>query len=101
MADKELIQRLVFEAIDDLNGTLPADMRLEKRLDLPLYVEHGTLDSLGIVDLVTIVEQCVGDKMGVILSLFNEQAASEGSNPFATVATLVDYVSSLIDQKAM
>jgi hypothetical protein len=99
MADKEVIQGLVFEAIDGLNRTLPADERLEKRADLSLFAKGGKLDSLGIVDLLMIVEQCLADKMGVTVSLLSDQTASDGANPFATVASLVDYVALLIDQE--
>jgi acyl carrier protein len=99
MADKGAIQSLVFAAFDDLNKTLPTDERLEKRADLLLFTKGGKLDSLGIVDLLMSVEQHLADKMGVTLSLFSDYSASDEANPFATVASLVDYVAMLIDRK--
>lgn len=66
-------------------------LAVEPSLETPLFGDGGVLDSLGLVELITAVEQEIESEAGVTVSLADEQAFSQRQSPFATVATLADY----------
>ena len=96
MADPEVIRAIVLEAIDDLNATLPADEQVEKEPDSPL-MGSGKLDSLGVVDLMMILEQKLADRLDARVSL--ALTSGEGSSTlFASVGSLVSHVIALVNE---
>ena len=97
--DKKLqVEKLIFDAIDELNITQSADERLEKALDTPLLGESGKLNSLGLVNLIVGVEERVESEAGVAITIADEKYHDQNRSPFSDVSTLVDYVSMLIDE---
>ncbi len=56
MTDNEKVIQAVMDAIDELNEQLPKEERLEKSVDTALFGDGGSLDSLGLVSLVTTLE---------------------------------------------
>ncbi|MGD9648617.1 MAG: hypothetical protein AB7U73_23095 [Pirellulales bacterium] len=99
MADAEVIRQLVFESIDELNDALPPDERVDKEPASPL-MGSGKLDSLGVVDLMMILEQKLADQLDVRVSLALTSATSGGAEgtPFATVGSLIEHVTALVNQ---
>jgi acyl carrier protein len=96
MADPEQIRAIVLEAIDDLNATLPPDEQVEKEPNSPL-MGAGKLDSLGVVDLMMILEQKLADQLDARVSL--ALTSSEGAGtPFASVGSLVSHVTALVNE---
>ena len=101
MTDNEKIMQAVLEAIDELNGQLPKGERLGKSADTPLFGTGGSLDSLGLVSLVTTVEQIIEEKFGAATTLLENIDAIENDNPFETVKTLADYVASILEKSTI
>jgi acyl carrier protein len=99
MAEPEIIRQLVDEAIDELNATLPPGERVGKEPASPL-MGGGKLDSLGVVDLMMILEQKLADRLDARVSLALTSATSGGAEgtPFATVGSLIEHVTSLVNQ---
>ncbi|MBI5741712.1 MAG: hypothetical protein HZA16_13475 [Nitrospirae bacterium] len=99
MINNENILQAVIETIDELNGQLPKEQRLEKSADTALFGNEGPLDSLGLVSLITTLEQKIEEKSGKPVTILEELEALENENPFETVRTLVAYVASSLEQR--
>lgn len=95
MRAKEITQ-LIYEVIDEINEQLTRDRRLTKSSDTILFGKGGNLDSLVLVNIITLTEQKVEDKFGVTITLADERALSQDNSPFQTVKSLADYICSLI-----
>ena len=100
MISNEKIMQSVFAAIDELNGQLPKGEKIEKTVDAALFGDSGKLDSLGLVSLVTTLEQRIEEDFGMTVTILEEIEVLENENPFKTIRTLVDYVTSTLEQKS-
>ena len=98
IGEEEIIQ-VIYSAIDELNALLPQDQRLEKSFQVVLSGEAGGLDSLGLINLIVAVEQKCQEKFGLSINLADERAMSQQNNPFATVGTLTEYISLILEEK--
>ena len=58
------------------------------------------LYSLGIVTLVTELEEQISDELDVEISLADERAMSQRTSPFRSVSTLINYTNKLIDEQS-
>jgi acyl carrier protein len=96
MTRKERVTQEVFRAIDEVNANLPEGRQLEKSTDTVLFGERGELDSLGLVSLIVATELQVEEAFGVSITIADEKAMSQERSPFKTIASLVDYVDSLL-----
>ncbi len=98
MINNEIIVQTIMDAIDELNEQLPKEDKLIKSVDTTLFGSGGSLDSLGLVSLVTTVEQKIEEKFGVTATLLEDIADLENDNPFRTVSTLADYVAYILEK---
>lgn len=101
MINNEKVMQVVMEAIDELNEQLPKEQKLKKSADTALFGSGGSLDSLGLVSLVTTLEQKIEEKFGITATIFEDITALENSNPFRTVGSLADYVASILEKSAI
>jgi len=101
MTNNEKILGAIFEAIDDVNGHLPKEQKLEKSFDTVLFGNRGKLDSLGLVSLVTTVEQKIEEKFGISATLLENIDLLENDNPFESVTSLAGYIASVLEKKAI
>jgi acyl carrier protein len=99
MTDNEKVIRTIMEAIEDLNEQLPREEKIEKSINTTLFGSGGKLDSLGLISLVTTVEQKIEEDFGMTVTLLDDIAGLEHKNPFLTVKTLSDYVTSVLETK--
>jgi acyl carrier protein len=99
MANRERVAASVFRAVDEVNGMLPPESRLEKSHTTRILGKDGKLDSLGFVNLIVAVEENIVEDFGVVISLADEKVRSQEESPFQTFQTLIDYVSILLDEK--
>ena len=98
MISNEKVLQAVMDAIDELNCQLPKEEKLEKSKDTALFGSGGNLDSLGLISLVTALEQKIEESFGVTLTLLEDIAALENDNPFRSVKVLTDYVCSILEK---
>ncbi len=94
----EKIIQAVFRAVDEVNQELPEGQRLKKSLDTVLFGRSGVLDSLGLVNLIVAAEEKIEEEFGSTITIADERAMSQKNSPFRTIGTLVDYVSSLLEE---
>ena len=57
MADKLELNQLFFNVIDEFNAQADEDKQIEKQTDVMLFGDGGVLDSLGLVNLITLIEE--------------------------------------------
>ena len=93
---KERLVSIITDVATELNQELKNLIRVELGEDAPLYGREGSLDSLGLVNLVIAVEQAIEDELGVTVTLADEKALSQKSSPFRTIGSLAQYAESLI-----
>lgn len=89
------VRTAIFAAIGEVNGQLPPDQQLDASESTILFGEGGMLDSLGLVNFIVAAEQQLEDQLGLSLTLADERAMAQESNPFETVGSLVDYATTL------
>jgi acyl carrier protein len=100
MANMTYVTTQIIEALEELNQQLPPEQQLPVSSDTPLFGHGGWLDSLGLVNLIVIVEERIFSKFGIEIALSDDQAISQQDSPFRNVQTLTEYVSKLIDANA-
>ena len=83
------------------------DVLLERDPPAPGPVEPSTrligpsavLDSLGLVTLITDVEQRLEEEYDIALTLADDRAVSQRNSPFRSVQSLADYIALLIEEQ--
>ena len=65
-----------------------------------LFGRDGELDSLGLINLIVLVEQNIEEDFDIIITLADEKAISQKRSPFRNVGTLKNYIFSLISQES-
>ena len=97
MIEKDKISEVIFDAIDELNEQLPEEQRLEKNLDTILIGEDGKIDSLGLVNLIVLIEQKIEEDFGIYISLADESDTSREGNPFDNIKNLQLHIFFLLE----
>jgi acyl carrier protein len=95
---KPQILDLIYRVIDTTNRQRPSEKTILKSPDAILFGESGSLDSLGLVNLIVSVEDEVQLCLGIPILLADERAMSQRKSPFRTIASLTDYVCALISE---
>ena len=90
---------IIFASIDELNLELDDNEKISKSEDTSLFGSGDSLDSLALINLITIIEQKIEEETGDYVSLADERAMSLDESPFKTVTTLKNYINILIDGK--
>jgi acyl carrier protein len=71
---------------------------LAKSADTVLFGKSGSLDSLGLVNLIVAVEQGLEETFEASLTLADERAMSQKNSPFRNVNALAEYVDVLLSE---
>ena len=94
------VLKVLYEAIDEVNLDLEEGEKVEKGIDTVIYADGSSLDSLGLVNLITIIEQKIEEESGDYITIADERALSMESSPFQTVRTLKDYIEMLMNEES-
>lgn len=97
MVTHDQIQRMVLEALGEINLQSLSDKPFTPSEHTVLFGVGGVLDSLGLVNLIVAVEQRIEDELGTTVVLADEKAMAQKNSPFRTVATLVEYIAQQLD----
>jgi len=98
MAERDRVEKAVFEAIDEMNEQLPKGAAIEKDADAALYGKTGKLESLDFVAFIVEVETKIQNEFGAEFFLTDENLLSKESSPFTTVGTLVEHIQTVLDE---
>ena len=88
----------VNSAVDELNEILDPDERIGKSPDEALIGNDARLDSLGLVNLIVLVEEKIQQKFGVGITLVDERAMSQSKSPFRTLGSLAEFVEEQLNE---
>lgn len=93
------LEALIAEAIEELNLQLDEEKQIEALPETVLFGRGGKLDSLGLVNLIVLVEEKVFDASGVQVALADERAISQKDSPFRTMRRLAEYIDTLLKEQ--
>jgi len=94
--DKNLIEKLIFESLEDIVNQTGIKLKISNRKDTPIFGNPSKLDSLGLVTFLIELEQKLEDSFGVEMTIANEKAMSQKNSPFKNVYTLREYIKTLL-----
>jgi acyl carrier protein len=90
---REDVLAVVIEAATDaVDRNDPSVADAEVSESTILIGDEAVVDSLGLVQIITDVEETVSERYGRDLDLTDERALSQEKSPFRSVGTLVDHV---------
>jgi acyl carrier protein len=90
----ELITSTLTEIGEDEDNSLFMNTNEKTKL----FGTNGILDSVGVVFLITELEEKISDDFGVDITLADEKAMSQSTSPFRNVETLAKYISMLVEE---
>tara|TARA_B110000503_G_scaffold138393_1_gene224490 strand:- start:5203 stop:5517 length:315 start_codon:yes stop_codon:yes gene_type:complete len=94
---------LVIEALkDSLDDTSDDDRKLminKADEDTRLFGGGGLLDSMGVVILLSDLEDRLDDEFDVMLSLASDSTMSKTRSPFRNVKSLAKYIIAAVDEE--
>jgi len=93
------ITKAVFCAIDEVNLLRASDEQLNKSTDQVLVSEAGSVDSLGLINLILATEEKISEHLGETVSLSDEMALSAADTPFKTIGTLITYIDQALSKQ--
>ena len=96
---KKQIIETIYKAIDELNEQLEKKQQLIKSNDTVIFGNNGQLDSLGLVNLLVIIEQNIEDEFDINITIADERAMSQKHSPFRTIESLADYIDMLLKEE--
>jgi D-alanine--poly(phosphoribitol) ligase subunit 2 len=96
--NRDEIATTVRSAIDELNPQIPENRRVNPVMEGPLFGDKAPLDSLGLVELIVLIEERLFDKTGTTVTLTDERAFSQKNSPFRTVNSLVTYIETILHE---
>ena len=89
---------LVLNAVEELNQQLLPHEQVPLSVDAQLFGSGGNLDSLGLVNLIVLVEERATNELGVSITLTNEKKLSQENSPFRSVQTLASHIHALLEE---
>jgi len=92
------VEALVLQSVGEVREQLGTSQSTEPSGQTVLFGLGGELDSLGLVNLVILLEEKISDELGAQIALTDERAMSQERSPFRTVTTLAGYISRLLDE---
>lgn len=92
------ILQWIYDAIDEVNEDLDQSGQILKSVDAQIFGNESALDSMGLVNLITLIEQRIEDETGKFISIADEKAMSMESSPFKTVASLKEYITNVLNE---
>jgi acyl carrier protein len=99
MSDALRVRDTVFRVLDDMNEQLPPGRRLLKSDATVLIGPSGGLDSLGLVNLIVLLEQRVESEFNVSVGLIEDDVMSAAPIHFADVASLTRHLTDVLSRR--
>jgi len=93
------VEKIIYRAIEALNAERGPDDQILCAPGTSLFGADSRIESLGLVSLIVDVETTLNADNGLSVSLADDRALARTQSPFATVATLRDYVMELARER--
>ena len=99
MVMTEQILNIVIQAVHDFaEQEGDKDELLNPIPETRLFGVNGHLDSLGLVALITEVEEQIDEQLGQEIILADERAMAQQRSPFRSIQALADYITLQINE---
>ncbi len=95
--NKEDLAQTVIEAMEELNEQLPEESRLPKERETVLFGEDGLLDSMGIINLLVILEEKLESNLKISVGLTSDSEILTQPERRWTAAELSSHIEGLMD----
>jgi len=92
MLDEDGALRLIYAAVDEINGQLPPEARLAKSPETVLFGDAAVLDSLSFINLLVAIEDRVSRSGGPAIGLLDEVAKNDEKTPLRTLGTVAVFI---------
>lgn len=92
------VSTAVLAAVDEINELQPDGSKLGRSPDTILYGKSGVLESVSLVNLIVATEQHIEQILDVSITLADEKAMSQETNPFSTIGSLIDYIMLILEE---
>lgn len=96
--DEQAVTAEILAAMREFNEQSVPGGQLDVTPDAPLFGADAPLDSLGLVNLILLVEERIATQFGTPISLADERALSQERSPFRNVKSLTAYTLRSIDE---
>tara|TARA_Y100001958_G_scaffold158296_1_gene155723 strand:+ start:2407 stop:2691 length:285 start_codon:yes stop_codon:yes gene_type:complete len=93
---KEKVIKIILDTINDFNEDLEPNDKMSTNLDDVIYGDGSSLDSLGLVSFIVGLEEELEDAFGKSISLADEKAMSQKSNPYKSIDSLSEFILKLL-----
>ena len=100
MGNRKKIENIIVNTLQELNKQLPQEQQLDLSTKTVIFGIDSKLDSLGLVNLLVLLEQNIEDEFDVSITIANERAMSQKHSPFRTGESLADYIEMLLHEKS-
>lgn len=97
----EKVLEIIYKAVGKHNQRASGEQQLEQTPDTVLFGSEGMLDSLQFVSLILGIEEMVQDEFKVPVAVADDRALTRTPSPFLTLGSLADYLSELLEEKAV
>ena len=91
MVDEQSVTGEILAAMREFNEQGLPGPQLTINSEAALFGGDAPLDSLGLVNLILLVEERLADRFGLSVSLADERALSQERSPFRDVKSLAAY----------
>jgi acyl carrier protein len=93
------IETVIIQSLQELNDVLDNKIVGPVLPQTRIFGRKGVLDSMGLVTLITDLEEKLEQEFGYSLILADDRAMSQEKSPFRSVGSLAEYISVLIDEQ--
>lgn len=93
------IEKIIVQTLQDLIESLSIKEVDKLNRETVLFGDRGILDSMGLVSLITDLEEKFEQESNVSIILADERALSQKRSPFRTVSSLSEYIFRLIKER--
>jgi acyl carrier protein len=95
--NKEDLAQTIYEAMEELNEQLSEESNLPKEHETVLFGEDGLLDSMGIINLLVILEEKLESSLKISVGLTSDSEILAQPERRWTVAELSTHIGELMD----
>ena len=97
--ERQDVLKIVLEAVSEVGEDQENEVLLNPHESTRLYGgAKGNLDSVGVVVLITELEEKIAEKFEVDIVLADDRAMSQKTSPFRSVKTLTNYIVILLKE---
>ena len=96
--DRTDIVDIIKDALTELNTEWEYESLAHMDEDTPIFGSKSDIDSLGLVNLLVVLEQRLIKEYNKPVSLTNEKAFSLEKSPFLNISSLADYIHMILSE---